>query len=675
MAEPISRRNYRANLGPFVPGLEADARETLDLVDGRFNIDHIINDALAIVPDPNDGALWIESAAAFDQMAGRTDVPGVQAVREVKFIVIGIGREDAKIVFMHSGHHALHAYFARDILQIPLSSIEFTRRSYFSADRDFLAGTIVFHESYDTAPMVERGLYALEFWPTDPVPPDMIIRCFALAAQAMPFVGERLAYHPSGYAQEQAFVRDADRFAASGVPTVSTDELFEHIQYNPLNLGETVGRLTLFDPDRPAPPTIRDIIIYTRLPNDLPHVAGIISSEPQTPLSHVNLRARQNDTPNAYLFEAENDPALVPHLGNIIRMAVTPDKLEVVPATLAEQEAFLTSARPDQIQVPKRVLERRDILPLDALGLRDIVAFGGKSANLGELRKILPPAVVPDGYAIPFAFYHDFMTANGLYDVGRDMRAAPEFQRDALIREDKLKEFRKLIKDAAMSPTMRERIGELQNAFPTGTTLRCRSSANNEDLVGFTGAGLYDSYTHHLDEGHLEKSIKQVWSSLWSFRAFDERDFYRIDHEIAAMGVLVHPNYEDELVNGVALTKNLYFPNFDGYYVNCQLGEDRVTNPEGDFQAEEFLALQDINFEYSDAFEFVRIRPSNLVPSGEWVLQSEHRNALITHLRVIHRHYAGLYGRTDDRSFAMDVEFKVDKDNQLSIKQARPWVD
>ena len=30
---------------------------------------------------------------------------------------------------------------------------------------------------------------------------------------------------------------------------------------------------------------------------------------------------------------------------------------------------------------------------------------------------------------------------------------------------------------------------------------RCRSSTNNEDLVGFNGAGLYDSFTHRPDEG------------------------------------------------------------------------------------------------------------------------------------------------------------------------------
>ena len=102
----------------------------------------------------------------------------------------------------------------------------------------------------------------------------------------------------------------------------------------------------------------------------------------------------------------------------------------------------------------------------------------------------------------------------------------------------------------------------------------------NEDLEGFNGAGLYSSYTHGLDEGPLEKSVKQVWASLWNYRAFEEREFWRIDHFSAAMGVLVHPNYTDEQANGVGVTTNIFDPAWDGHYVNVQVGENLVTNPE-----------------------------------------------------------------------------------------------
>ena len=75
--------------------------------------------------------------------------------------------------------------------------------------------------------------------------------------------------------------------------------------------------------------------------------------------------------------------------------------------------------------------------------------------------------------------------------------------------------------------------GHARHAIPEGQSLRYRSSTNNEDLPGFSGAGLYDSKTQdpeETEEDGIDKSIKGVWASLWNFRAFTEREFHRIDH-------------------------------------------------------------------------------------------------------------------------------------------------
>ena len=132
--------------------------------------------------------------------------------------------------------------------------------------------------------------------------------------------------------------------------------------------------------------------------------------------------------------------------------------------------------------------------------------------------------------------------------------------------------------------------------IPRRQSLRYRSSTNNEDLPNFSGAGLYDSNTQKPDETEddgIDKSMKQVFASLWNFRAFVEREFYRIDHTETAMGILVHPNYTDETVNGVAVSFDPLYGKAGHHYVNSQVGEDLVTNPDAYSLPEELLLRPD----------------------------------------------------------------------------------
>ena len=118
----------------------------------------------------------------------------------------------------------------------------------------------------------------------------------------------------------------------------------------------------------------------------------------------------------------------------------------------------------------------------------------------------------------------------------------PAFQASAPLRVARLEEFRERIESQGQLPGwMIADLSELQQIYPEDAKIRMRSSTNNEDLEGFNGAGLYESYTHKPDEGHISKTAKQVWAGLWTYRAFEERDFYRINHFSAAMGILVPP--------------------------------------------------------------------------------------------------------------------------------------
>ena len=150
---------------------------------------------------------------------------------------------------------------------------------------------------------------------------------------------------------------------------------------------------------------------------------------------------------------------------------------------------------------------------------------------------------------------------------------------------------------------------------------RYRSSNNNEDLPGFNGAGLYDSKSQKPDEDvedGLDKSLKEVYASLWNFRSFRERDFHRVDHLEAAMGVLVHPSYQDELVNGVAVSLDPINGREGNYYVNSQVGEDLVTNPDAHSVPEELLLITVVSMKNVFMFLFAEVlATSNQVNPGE----------------------------------------------------------
>ena len=213
---------------------------------------------------------------------------------------------------------------------------------------------------------------------------------------------------------------------------------------------------------------------------------------------------------------------------------------------------------------------------------------------------------------------------------------------------------------------MLDELRALQESFPEGTSIRCRSSTNNEDLPGFSGAGLYDSRTQHPDEGHIAKCIKQVYASLWNFRAFAEREFHRVDHLATAMAVLTHPNYSAERANGVAVSFDPVTGGEDAYYANVQLGEDLVTNPMALSTPEELLLRAD--------GDHALLASSNRLAEGVWLLTEEQRAQLRDHLEVIHQAFVELYAPPPGERFAIEIEFKITWDNRLAIKQARPWV-
>ena len=89
-----------------------------------------------------------------------------------------------------------------------------------------------------------------------------------------------------------------------------------HIDYIPFHEAEGYGYFKHMTLDET--PGSRDVVLYDVLPNSLPRVGGIITSVVQTPLSHVNLRAIQDNIPNAYIANPLSVDSIASLLNNYV---------------------------------------------------------------------------------------------------------------------------------------------------------------------------------------------------------------------------------------------------------------------------------------------------------------------------------------------------------------------
>lgn len=634
----------------------------------------------ADAPAP-DGLATLGCRADFDLLASAPLDSTLPGTRAVKTIVDRV--DDDALHFTNSHRYPIHHDYASTRLSgggLPVVPplARFNGTEYTSPTRRFLLGTVIHYEGPD--------VFAYEIAPYDQADAAMIEAAFRRVAESSYF-GDRLAFHPTSLSVERA----AEGLPAD-VPIVTTDALFDGIDYQPLNIAESYGRLrfvTAAELEDGAYLSFRDIVVLDQVPNDISVVMGIITEAFQTPLSHVNVLSKNRGTPNMALRGAFADPALRALDGQWVRLAVGPLEYAVEPVDRAVADAWWDAHRPDAIQVPRidlDVVDLRDIhdvIDLDAEPLFDAIktgtrAFGGKAAHYSALSRV-PGVPVPPAFAVPVRHYFDFMARHGFDTMVDAMLEDPRFTGDPAVRDRMLADLRLRMTRAALDPAFEaELVARLRADFP-GERMRFRSSTNAEDLDGFTGAGLYTSKSGDPDDPDdpVADAVRTVWASVWSFRAFEERSFRGIDHRAVGMALLVHRSFPDEQANGVALTANPFDQSGlePAFYVNVQIGEVSVVQPPAGVSTESFLYY----FDRPDQ-PISYVSRSNLVPRGDTVLDPAQAFALGQALDAIHRFFGPAYtpGPEDDYTWwAMDVEFKFDGpwggEPALWVKQARPY--
>lgn len=575
---------------------------------------------------------------------------------EMKSVKIVYSFTDDKIYYTNSEKYFIHYDFALKKLDYKKGHYTFNIEQYTdNPERLYYLGTINHLESSD--------IYTLEFFAGDELTCLQIEQLYNKIIKTS-YLERKIKF----------YANNTNWSLCNNIPTISSDELYKGQNYQALNPQEGYGYLRKFTATdlKTQYAGRHDIVLLNTIPNDITAVAGIITTEFQTPLSHINVLSHNRGTPNMALRDGWTNPIFEDLNNKLIYLKVTRDSFIVKEATLAEAQAFWSQKEPSEIKKLHHDTITSGLINLSNVNYNADTLVGGKAANFAELKIInstsTHPFALPEGdFAIPFFYYWQHIHTNGINKLIAKMLKDSLFWSNFQYRQQQLQHLRDTIIACPIDQTLLQLVNNKIKA--TGSSffnIRFRSSTNSEDIKGFNGAGLYDSFTGIPGDTKksIDKAIKRVWASLWNLAAFEEREYYKIDHQTVSMAILAHRSFPTEEANGVVITENLYSPYNAAYTINVQQGELSITNPEGDY-----LPDQIIFYLFVNTIEY--ISHSN-VPGmeGRTVLTDSEIQELALYCNQIHSHYCLLNLQCN----AMDIEFKVDMINskrKLYIKQAR----
>jgi hypothetical protein len=596
----------------------------------------------------------VRSQAQFDSLAVTYDPNTPYALPHLLFV---IDRKDQnKIYYVNTKRYAFHKDFVNGTYLSLERGREFFENNYLKPNRRFILGTI----AYQTP--LKR--WTFEFWEGDLIPADQI-KLTADLIKASFFVP--IAYKPNSVRQ------DAESRNIAGLERISQSDISREQEYQALNVAKGLGRIHVIPKlDEHVEIGFNEILVLDEVPVQLPPVAGVITAHPSTPLSHINLLAKGWGIPNAYIKNAQT--LLKQYDGWWVEFETKRDGYTIKRADVDQLREYQRRlAQRLDVMKPRFDLSETRLLGLKGQRARLAIAYGGKSANLGELMNAhLPGLVVPNGFTIPFYYYDQFLEDNKLDDAIFAMLNDQKFVHDPGYRREQLVSLRERIKQGKFDAELRaEVLRRVHREFP-GKGLFVRSSSNSEDLPNFSGAGLYTTVPNVRDDEQLIEAIKTVWASLWNAEAYEARERAVIDHSKIFMAVLIQEGINSES-SGVMITADPFDKdNKDALYISAKRGLG-IKVVEGKKVAEQIIFRQRANavqvLTRSDEDSLLTFDEKGGVKevaiTGERVvLTDEVIRRLVTAATAIKR----VFGSRDQ-----DIEWAYMK-GQIYIVQSRPFI-
>lgn len=599
------------------------------------------------VVNKNDFVTEIKDVRAFDEYAS---FPLMNIYGGVKAIKIVYEKSRKKLFFINGQKYNLHYTFCRDVLKCFSSSALFNAINYSQTPlRKYILVNLNYFPSQD--------VYALEFQSEDQLSASEILEVYQVVNEKLSFQNLKLALFVNNN-----YLRDIQS-ELKGVSFIYENDVYDNINYQAIGVGEVYGKIKFVSSKKElnnCSPS--DIIVLHGTPVYLPNCQGVISDVFQTPLSHIQVLAK-NKNIVSMAYKSIFDSEFRKYDNQFVRLTVTRDTFDIEVVSEAEFGGKQKQTRKEIVL--QSDLGNKEIKRIQELSHSDRISIGNKAGGLALLNKLADDdlfSVPEDALAIPFYYYNRHLQSKEIKLLLSDLSTLEGEQL-----KQKQKQIRRAIKNKTVASKLIENIYSnlIQSKYEK---FRFRSSSNAEDGKMFSGAGLYKSKSAVVNKDSIAKAICSVWASAWSMKAYKERAFYGIGNDDFQMGILVHRSFPNEDCNGVIVTKNLYGDALVGFTINVQKGDVSVVEPDENVKCDQMIVFRspDISsLRNRLAVQYIAIGNQN---SGKAVLTKKQYNQLYRAAEKVQKYYNKSLGSES----ALDIEFKFDS-GKLYLKQVRVY--
>jgi hypothetical protein len=525
-----------------------------------FGLTGIAAELCPMLPDQSSKVMYLKQLSDegdYRQLIGSSS----SGIDFVKF-AIDIVDHPAEVIFQNTLKYPFHHEFLKD--QLPqfanLSFPEYEQYLFSPTEKRITAGAFYYSKCFQAPGKPTAGMAGFTVYFRDKLPIEEIVSTYQRLSKSVPFMSDRVFF---------LFERPADFFspakrqlAERGVPSLSLSSFInaspKATVYNPGKSFGYLKKMSLADFER-GDYTSKDILLLDQVPLDIGPVSGIITLLPQSPHSHIILRAINQKVPDAYLPAWDFNDKVKKYSGQLVRLEVNsdasfnlegadelggPEKLLIL-----AQEYFSKRIPVIPAVVPDLKTEKIFELGIDKIIPEMSTIYGAKGSNFALLNGELIQANQDRSYfngarLIPFFYYQkhisqslspeickkalescdkdDFLKCQEPYKLCLDKKIEPiisfletvsglqwtnEMLKSSELRRSTLAFARGLIIESPLEAGFKKLIyGELGKAFSPNTRIRFRSSTNGEDISGLNGAGFYVSKAGCLADQNKEKN-------------------------------------------------------------------------------------------------------------------------------------------------------------------------